>query len=88
MLDESGNIGLEHKAATTSKALQSAFAALTRSRVALETGLHSPWVSRLLSALGNETFVAHARNIRLIRESRRKDEFSWKASSHELATGA
>ena len=33
--------------------------------------MHSPWVSRLLSELGHEVIVAHARNVRLIGESRR-----------------
>jgi transposase len=42
--------------------------------MALETGTHSPWVSRLLSELGHEVIVAHARNVRLIGESRRKDD--------------
>jgi transposase len=42
--------------------------------MALETGTHSPWVSRLLSGLGHEVIVAHARNVRLIGESRRKDD--------------
>jgi hypothetical protein len=37
-------------------------------RIALETGMHSPWVSRLLSELGHEVIVAHARNVRLIGE--------------------
>ncbi|MBZ5550448.1 MAG: transposase [Acidobacteriia bacterium] len=44
------------------------------SRIALETGMHSPWVSRLLSKLEHEVIVAHARNVRLIGESRRKDD--------------
>ncbi len=39
---------------------------MPRSRIALETGTHSPWVSRLLSELGHEVIVAHARNVRLI----------------------
>jgi len=47
---------------------------MPRSRIALETGTHSPWVSRLLSELGHEVIVAHARNVRLIGESRRKDD--------------
>lgn len=47
---------------------------MPRSRIALETGMHSPWVSRLLSSLGLEVMVAHARNVRLIGESRRKDD--------------
>ncbi len=36
--------------------------------------MHSPWVSRLFSELGHEVIVAHARNVRLIGESRRKDD--------------
>src|SRR5437879_7300715 len=74
VLDEAGNIVLEEKVATTPKALGTRFAAMPRSRIALETGMHSPWVSRLLSGLGHETIVAHARNVRLIGESRRKDD--------------
>src|SRR5437879_986546 len=74
VLDEAGNIVLEEKVATTPKALDTRFAAMPRSRIALETGMHSPWVSRLLSGLGHETIVAHARNVRLIGESRRKDD--------------
>ena len=74
VLNESGTMVLEHRVATTPKALQAALAAMPRSRVALETGMHSPWVSRLLSDLGHETIVAHARNVRLIGESRKKDD--------------
>ena len=47
---------------------------MPRCRIALETGTHSPWVSRLLSELGHEVIVAHARNVRLIGESRKKDD--------------
>jgi len=43
-------------------------------RIALETGTHSPWVSRQLTQLGHEVIVAHARNVRLIGESSRKDD--------------
>ncbi len=43
-------------------------------RMALETGMRSPWVSRLLSELGHEVIVAHARKLRLIGESRKKDD--------------
>src|SRR5438477_6733688 len=74
VLDETGRIVMEQKVSTTPKALQMAFGAMRRSRVALETGMHSPWISRLLSGLGHEVIVAHARNVRLIGESRRKDD--------------
>ena len=74
VLDEAGQVMSEKKLGTTRKAMREVFAAMPRSRVALETGMHSPWVSRLLSELGHEVIVAHARNVRLIGESRRKDD--------------
>ena len=74
VLDEAGEVLLEQKVATTPKAMKEVFGGMPRSRVALETGMHSPWVSRLLSELGHEVIVAHARNVRLIGESRRKDD--------------
>jgi transposase len=60
--------------ATTKEAMQQVFSRMPRSRVALETGAHSPWISRLLTQLGHAVIVAHARNVRLIGESSRKDD--------------
>lgn len=74
MLDEAGSIVVEQKLSTTPKAMKEAFGAMPHCRVALETGMHSPWVSRLLSELGHEVIVAHARSVRLIGESRKKDD--------------
>src|SRR5436853_5772437 len=74
VLDETGEVLLEQKLGTTPKAMKEVFGGMPRSRIALETGMHSPWVSRLLSELGHEVIVAHARNVRLIGESRRKDD--------------
>jgi transposase len=65
---------LETKVATSPEAMKETFSKMTRNRITLETGTHSPWVSRLLSELGHEAIVAHARNVRLIEESRRKDD--------------
>ena len=56
------------------KALREVFGAMPRSRIALEIGTHSPWMSRLLSELGHEVIVANARKVRLIGESRKKDD--------------
>jgi transposase len=80
VLDEAGGIVLEQKVSTAAKGLRAAFAGMPGSRIALETGTHSPWVSRLLSALGHEVIVAHARNVRLIAESRKKDD-RWDAQT-------
>ncbi len=74
VLDEAGDVLLEQKVSTTPKAIEEIFGAMPRSRIALETGTHSPWVSRLLNELGHEPIVAHARSVRLIGESRRKDD--------------
>jgi transposase len=74
VLDENGEIVLEQKLATTPEAIQQAFGKMARSRIAMETGTHSPWVSRMLTALEHEVIVAHAQNVRLIVKSRRKDD--------------
>src|SRR5215468_2286034 len=74
VLDEAGQVRREQRVRTTTKALREVFSAMACSRIALETGTHSPWVSRLLSGLGHEVIVAHARKVRLIGESRKKDD--------------
>jgi transposase len=74
VLDEAGNVILEQSVATTPKGIQQVFSKISRSRIALETGTHSPWLSRLLMQLGHEVIVAHARNVQLITESTRKDD--------------
>jgi hypothetical protein len=74
VVDEAGQIQLEQRVRTSSKALQEVFGAMPRSRIALEIGTHSPWISRLLRELGHEVIVANARKVRLIGESRKKDD--------------
>jgi transposase len=74
VLNGAGEVIAEQKVSTTSDAMKKTFGKMARSRIALETGTHSPWVSRLLADLGHEVIVAHARNVRLIGESRRKDD--------------
>ncbi len=74
VLDEAGEMMVEQKLPTTRQAMKQVFGRMPSSRVALETGAHSPWVSRQLTELGHEVIVAHARNVRLIGESSRKDD--------------
>jgi transposase len=74
VLDEGGQIRLEQRVRTNAKALREVFGEMPRSRIALETGTHSPWISRLLNDLGHEVIVANARKVRLIGESRKKDD--------------
>jgi hypothetical protein len=74
VLDEAGKVILEQKLPTTSEAMKQTFARIARSLIALETGTHSPWVSRLLRELGHEVLVAHAQKVQLISKSNRKDD--------------
>src|SRR5450432_2404324 len=74
VLDEAGKIILEQKVATTPEAMKQTFGKIPQSLIALETGTHSPWVSRLLTELGHEVIVAHAQKVELITKSNRKDD--------------
>jgi transposase len=74
VLNGAGEVIVEERVTTSPEAMKKTFGKVPRSRIALETGTHSPWVSRLLTDLGHEAIVAHARNVRLIGESRRKDD--------------
>jgi transposase len=74
VVDEAGQVQLEQRVRTNAKGLREVFAAMPRSRIALEIGTHSPWISRLLRELGHEVIVANARKVRLIGESRKKDD--------------
>lgn len=71
-VDQEGEIIEEARVRTTTPALERRFSALPSSRVVLEVGTHSPWISRLLAALGHEVIVANPRQVRLIAESDRK----------------
>jgi len=72
VLEEAGKIILEQKVATTPEAMKQTFGKVPGSLMALETGTHSPWVSRLLTELGHEVIVAHAQKVQLITKSNRK----------------
>src|SRR5712672_4104366 len=74
VLDEAGQVILEQKLPTTPEAMKKTFEKIPRSLIAMETGTHSPWVSRLLTELGHEVIVAHAQRVQLITKSNRKDD--------------
>src|SRR3984885_14933318 len=74
VIEEAGQVILESQLPTTPKGIEEVFGRIPRSRVALETGTHSPWISRQMSQLGHEVIVAHARNVQLISQSSRKDD--------------
>jgi hypothetical protein len=60
---EAGKIILEQKVPTTPEAIKQTFGKIPQSLIAMETGTHSPWVSRLLTELGHEVIVARAQKV-------------------------
>lgn len=74
ILDEEGKVFSEGPVPTTKAGLDSLFAKMPASRIALEVGTHSPWVSRHLRALGHEAIVANAHRIKLITQGVNKSD--------------
>jgi transposase len=71
---QSGEVMEEGRLRTTPEALRRRFASERPMRVAIETGTHSPWVSRLLEDCGHEVLVANARKLRLIYANKQKTD--------------
>jgi len=74
MLDQTGEKASEGKVATTKVGLNAVFGKMAASRIALEVGTHSPWVSRQLAELGHEVIVANPRKVKLITQSVKKND--------------
>lgn len=74
ILDEAGEVVSEDQLPTTQTGLSALFAKMASSRIALEVGTHSPWVSRHLAALGHEVIVANTHKVKLITQSVRKND--------------
>ena len=45
-----------------------------RQRIVMETGTHSPWISRLLRGFGHQVIVANARKVPAISENESKND--------------
>ena len=74
ILDEAGEVVSEDQLPTIKAGLDSLFAKMPASRVALEVGTHSPWISRHLASMGHEVIVANSHNVKLITQSVRKND--------------
>lgn len=74
VLDAAGQILEESQIATTPKALRARFQGLAPTRIALQVGGHSAWVSEFLKELGHEVIVANARKLRMIFQSGSKND--------------
>jgi len=74
VLDGAGQKQAEGKVATQKVALEQWLRQLRPSRVAMEAGTHSPWVSRVVQACGSEAIVADVRQVAAIWQNRRKSD--------------
>src|SRR5829696_8957439 len=71
---QSGEVIEEGRLRTSPEAFRRRFCSERPLRIAIETGTHSPWVSRVLEECGHEVLVANARKLRLIYANKRKTE--------------
>ena len=74
VLDEAGDIVAEEVIANTRECLEIFATRFPGATIIMETGTHSPWVSRLFEAKGHRVFVANARNLRAISQSATKSD--------------
>jgi len=74
ILNKDGEVIEESRIPTTKNAFTRKFGSFHPSRIAMEVGSHSRWVSQTLKELGHEVIVADARKLRLIYENPRKED--------------
>jgi transposase len=74
VFDRDGQVVEEGRVGTTEAGLRQRFSGCAPMRIALETGTHSPWASRVLEECGHEVIVANSRKLRLIYENPSKDD--------------
>jgi transposase len=74
LLNQGGQAIEEGTFRNTESSIQKSFGQWGRTRIALETGTQSGWISRLLGSYGHEVIVAHARELRGITHSNRKND--------------
>lgn len=74
VLDVDGEVVESFRVRTTEPAMDRVLSGYPASRVVLEVGTHSPWVSRCVTKHGHEAIVANPRRVRLIAENDSKTD--------------
>jgi transposase len=74
ILDEAANVLSRGKVPTTKAGFGGLFEKMPGSRIALEVGTHSPWVSRAIGGMGHQVIVANPHKVKLITQSIRKSD--------------
>jgi transposase len=73
-LNEDGEVVGQGRFRTTPSGVDKWFTDLPRTRIAMEAGTHSIWISEQLQELGHEVLVANVRELRAISHSDRKSD--------------
>ena len=74
ILDDQGNVIQTATVGNTRTSMDKFFSKHTGALVAIETGTHSPWISRQLKELGCDVLVGNARKLRMIWDSENKSD--------------
>jgi transposase len=74
VLDAGKEILFEGALSTTVKGFEAYFGSIRKSKIALEVGTHSAWVTALLEGMGHEVVVANPRKMESIHKNKRKDD--------------
>jgi transposase len=74
VLDAAGTVLAEEAISNTREVLTAFCGRYPGATIIMETGTHSPWVSRLVAALGHSVHVANARKLRAISASLTKSD--------------
>jgi len=74
VIDEDGAVAERQRVLTRPASLRRLLSSYPPSRVVLEVGAHSPWVSRLVSELGHEAVVANPRRLAVIYANESKND--------------
>jgi transposase len=74
VIDEEGAVAERQRVLTRPTSLRRLLASYPASRVVLEVGAHSPWVSRLVSEVGHEAVVANPRRLAMIYANQSKND--------------
>lgn len=74
VLNEDGEVMEEGRMRTSAEAFGRHWEGEPRQRMVMETGTHSPWISRLLEGFGHQVIVANARKVRAISQNESKND--------------
>jgi transposase len=74
VVNSAGEVVLEDRVRTTPEGMERLLKEMPATRVVIEAGAHSPWVSRQLESYGRQVVVANPRKVRIIYESARKND--------------